>query len=196
MECIWKIHVPEKSRVEFNFSTPIYFDPNCTDVIEIRDGLHENSPLLKRYCASSATPNGIVSTGREMFVRFKSDGYIRDHEVSMAGFNASYYAVDIKSGMLRDLALFVTRREGGEEGRGSESLQTEYRMGTLKFLIWTCRLIFSITLLTFFLSILRRRLPQDMFLFEFYLFSNFLFGLLVILITESKSVNFVLCAFN
>ena len=85
---------------------------------------------------------------------------------------------------------------GGEEGRGSESLQTEYRMGTLKFLIWTCRLIFSITLLTFFLSILRRRLPQDMFLFEFYLFSNFLFGLLVILITESKSVNFVLCAFN
>lgn len=135
MECIWRIHVPEKSRVEFNFSTPIYFDPNCTDVIEIRDGLHENSPLLKRYCASSATPNGIVSTGREMFVRFKSDGYIRDHEVSMAGFNASYYAVDIKSGMLRDLALFVTRREGGEEGRGSESLQTEYRMGTLKFLI-------------------------------------------------------------
>ena len=53
-----------------------------------------------------------------MFVRFKSDGYIRDHEVSMAGFNASYYAVDIKSGMLRDLALFVTRREGGR--RGSE----------------------------------------------------------------------------
>ena len=52
-----------------------------------------------------------------MFVRFKSDGYIRDHEVSMAGFNASYYAVDIKSGMLRDLALYVTgggvRREGG-----------------------------------------------------------------------------------
>lgn len=35
-----------------------------------------------------------------------------------------------------------------------------------------------------------------MFLFEFFLFSNFLFGLLVILITESKSVNFVLCAFN
>lgn len=72
-----------------------------------------------------------------MFVRFKSDGYIRDHEVSMAGFNASYYAVDIKSGMLRDLALYVTGRGGGggEEGRGSESLQTEYKMGTLKCLI-------------------------------------------------------------
>lgn len=72
-----------------------------------------------------------------MFVRFKSDGYIRDHEVSMAGFNGSYYAVDIKSGMLRDLALYVTGRGGvgGEEGRGSESLQTEYKMGTLKFLI-------------------------------------------------------------
>ena len=72
-----------------------------------------------------------------MFVRFKSDGYIRDHEVSMAGFNASYYAVDIKSGMLRDLALYVTGRGGvgGEEGRGSESFQTEYKMGTLKFLI-------------------------------------------------------------
>ena len=48
-----------------------------------------------------------------MFVRFKSDGYIRDHEVSMAGFNASYYAVDIKSGILRDLALYVTGRVGG-----------------------------------------------------------------------------------
>lgn len=48
-----------------------------------------------------------------MFVRFKSDGYIRDHEVSLVGFNASYYAVDIKSGMLRDLALYVTGRGGG-----------------------------------------------------------------------------------
>lgn len=56
-----------------------------------------------------------------MFVRFKSDGYIRDHEVSMAGFNASYYAVDIKSGMLRDLALFVTRREGGGRREGGRS---------------------------------------------------------------------------
>lgn len=37
---------------------------------------------------------------------------------------------------------------GGEEGRGSESLQTEYKMGTLKFLILTFRPIFSITLLT------------------------------------------------
>ena len=113
--------------MEFNFSTPIYFDPNCTDVIEIRDGLHENSPLLKRYCASSATPNGIVSTGREMFVRFKSDGYIRDHEVSMAGFNGSYYAVDIKSGMLRDLALYVTGRGGGGWGVRREGGRSRYK---------------------------------------------------------------------
>ena len=101
MECIWRIQVPEKSRVSFVFSDPIYFDPNCTDVLEIRDGFHENSPPLNRYCASSATPRTIDSTGREMFVRFKSDGYIRDLEVSAAGFRASYYAVGIKSGMLR-----------------------------------------------------------------------------------------------
>lgn len=65
-----------------------------------------------------------------MFVRFKSDGYIRGHEVSMAGFNASYYAVDIKSGMLRDLALFVTGREEGrrEGGRSRYKQSIEWEL--------------------------------------------------------------------
>lgn len=65
-----------------------------------------------------------------MFVRFKSDGYIRGHEVSMAGFNASYYAVYIKSGMLRDLALFVTGKEGGrrEGGRSRYKQSIEWEL--------------------------------------------------------------------
>ena len=99
MECIWRIQVPEKYRVGFVFLEPINFDPNCTDFLEIRDGLHGSSPLLNRYCASSVAPRNIFSSGREMFVRFKSDSYLRAHEGSTAGFRASYFSTAVKSGM-------------------------------------------------------------------------------------------------
>lgn len=102
MECIWRIHVPKKNRVGFVFQAPINLDPNCTDFLEIRDGLHESSPLLNRYCGSTtARPSNVFSSGREMFVRFKSDSYLRGHsDGSKSGFRASYFATNAKSGVL------------------------------------------------------------------------------------------------
>ena len=100
MECIWRIHVPKKYRVGFVFLAPLNLDPNCTDFLEIRDGLDGSSPLLKRYCASTVAPPNIFSSGREMYVRFKSDSYLRVHDGSESGFRAQYFATRFKSGML------------------------------------------------------------------------------------------------
>ena len=100
MECIWRIHVPKEHRVSLVFLAPLNFDPNCTDLLEIRDGLHESSPLLDSYCGSSARPPNVFSSGREMFVRFKSDSYLRAHDDgSKSGFRATYFATRVKSGM-------------------------------------------------------------------------------------------------
>jgi len=103
MDCIWRIHVSKKHRVALVFLGPLNFDPNCTDFVEIRDGLDASSPLLKRDCASADTPANIFSSGRDMYVRFKSDSYIR-RDGSKSGFQATYFAVTVKSGvvMLKD----------------------------------------------------------------------------------------------
>lgn len=86
----------------FVFLRPINLDPNCTDVLEIRDGLDASSPLLRRYCSSEPTPQTIFSSGREMYVRFKSDGYnrrdvFRDESVEQ-GFHATYFVTRVRSG--------------------------------------------------------------------------------------------------
>jgi len=99
MDCIWRIHVSKKHRVALVFLGPLNFDPNCTDFVEIRDGLDASSPLLKRDCASADTPANIFSSGRDMYVRFKSDSYIR-RDGSKSGFQATYFAVTVKSGRL------------------------------------------------------------------------------------------------
>lgn len=99
MDCIWRIHVSKKHGVALVFLGPLNFDPNCTDFVEIRDGLDASSPLLKRACASADTPANIFSSGRDMYVRFKSDSYIR-RDGSKSGFQATYFAVTVKSGRL------------------------------------------------------------------------------------------------
>ena len=99
MECIWRIHVSKKHKVTFVFLRPLSFDPNCTDFLEIRDGLDSGSPLLNRYCASKAAPTEIFSSGRDLYVRFKSDSYIRG-KILPSGFQATYFAVPLKSGRL------------------------------------------------------------------------------------------------
>ena len=83
----------------FVFLRPLSFDPNCTDFLEIRDGLDSGSPLLNRYCASKAAPTEIFSSGRDLYVRFKSDSYIRG-KILPSGFQATYFAVPLKSGRL------------------------------------------------------------------------------------------------
>ena len=101
MECIWRIRVSKGFRVSFVFLAPINLDPNCTDVLEVRDGVDVTSPLLNRYCGSTkAPPPKIFSSGRAMFVRFKSDSYLRTFDGSSPGFRASYFAIRVKSGML------------------------------------------------------------------------------------------------
>ena len=105
LECTWRIHVSNKQRVALVFLGPINFDPNCTDVLEIRDGLEASSPLLKRYCTTTATPSNIFSSGRDMYVQFKSDRYIRRDGLG-SGFRAAYFAKPVKSGRLA--AQFTT----------------------------------------------------------------------------------------
>ena len=83
----------------FVFSGPLNFDPNCTDVLEIRDGLDADSPLLNRYCASKAAPTDIFSSGRDLYVRFKSDSYRRG--MLSSGFQATYFALPVKSGRFK-----------------------------------------------------------------------------------------------
>lgn len=99
MECIWRIHVSKKHRLAFVFLGPLNFDPNCTDFLEIRDGLEASSLLLKRYCATATAPSNIFSSGRDMYVRFKSDSYIRQVGLE-SGFRATYFAMPVKSGKL------------------------------------------------------------------------------------------------
>ena len=100
MECLWRIRVPKEYRVSFVFLAPINLDPNCTDFLEVRDGLDVTSPLLNRFCGSTKAPPKIFSSGREMFVRFKSDSYRRGYDGSNPGFRASYFAIRVKSGRL------------------------------------------------------------------------------------------------
>jgi len=98
MECIWRIRVPKEYRVSFVFLAPINLDPNCTDVLEVRDGLDVTSPLLNRYCGSTKAPPNIFSSGRALFVRFKSDSYLRGFDGLNPGFRATYFATRVKSG--------------------------------------------------------------------------------------------------
>lgn len=113
MECIWRIRVPKEHRVSFVFLDPINLDPNCTDFLEVRGGLDVSSPLLNRYCGSTKNPSTIFSSGREMFVRFKSDSYLRDFDGSSPGFRATYFATRVKSGMLSWYpALKILQLEG------------------------------------------------------------------------------------
>ena len=101
MECIWRIRVPNEHTVGFVFLAPINLDPNCTDFLEIRDGLDVTSPLLNRYCGSTPeAPPNVFSSGRAMFVRFKSDSYLRGLDGTSPGFRAAYFARRVKSGML------------------------------------------------------------------------------------------------
>ncbi|KAL9973899.1 hypothetical protein ACROYT_G020406 [Oculina patagonica] len=128
MECIWRIHVPEKHRVSFKFLAPLNFDPNCTDFLEIRDGLHGSNPLLNRCCGSTAPPPNVFSSRREMFVRFKSDGYLRGQsDGSKSGFRATYFATRVKSGaaiLKKSLFLAIFAREWalltGSQFRGTQ----------------------------------------------------------------------------
>uniref|UniRef100_A0A0X3NJV3 Metalloendopeptidase n=1 Tax=Schistocephalus solidus TaxID=70667 RepID=A0A0X3NJV3_SCHSO len=85
-ECIWKIVVPVGFSVALTFqSFDIEKHDNCVyDFLEIRDGLAETSPLLKKLCGSNL-PTPIKSTNNMMYVRFVSDS-----SVEKQGFTAKF----------------------------------------------------------------------------------------------------------
>lgn len=99
MECIWRIHVSINHKVVLAFLGPLHFGPNCTDILEVRDGLDNNSPLLSLHCTSTVVPANIVSSGAKLYLRFKSNTFTSE-EKSETGFRATYYALPMKSGAI------------------------------------------------------------------------------------------------
>ena len=54
------------------------------DFLEIHEGRDEETPLVGRYCGNNLPPE-YVSSGNEMYIRFKTD-----HSVSGTGFRIRY----------------------------------------------------------------------------------------------------------
>nr|CAH8868680.1 unnamed protein product [Trichobilharzia regenti] len=85
-ECIWQIIVPVGYSVALIFhSFQLEKHDTCVyDYLEIRDGLKETSPLLKKLCGSQL-PTPIKSTNNVMYVKFVSDS-----SVEKQGFTATF----------------------------------------------------------------------------------------------------------
>ncbi|KAF6769972.1 hypothetical protein AHF37_11429, partial [Paragonimus kellicotti] len=85
-ECVWKIIVPVGYSVALSFhSFQLEKHDTCVyDYLEIRDGLTESAPLLKKLCGSQL-PAPIKSTNNVMSVKFVSDS-----SVEKQGFTATF----------------------------------------------------------------------------------------------------------
>ncbi|KAK3722038.1 hypothetical protein QZH41_007594 [Actinostola sp. cb2023] len=89
IKCTWVITVPEGSYVRLVFDT-FDLDYTCSkkSELEIRDGSSPTSKKLGTYCGSKVPPS-IISSGRQLWVRFTStSGSSVDK-----GFNATYSTV-------------------------------------------------------------------------------------------------------
>ncbi|XP_050394072.2 tolloid-like protein 1 [Patella vulgata] len=89
-ECEWKIEAKEGFRIQLRFlSFEIEDEIDCSyDVVEIRDGIKDDSTVLGRYCGSSE-PKEIISSTEYLMIRFKSDDTI-----NWKGFQAAYSLAD------------------------------------------------------------------------------------------------------
>ncbi|CAL8097727.1 unnamed protein product [Calicophoron daubneyi] len=85
-ECIWQITVPVGYSVALTFqSFQLEKHDTCVyDYLEVRDGLTDTSPLLKKLCGSQL-PSPIKSTNNVMYIKFVSDG-----SVGKQGFTATF----------------------------------------------------------------------------------------------------------
>ncbi|KAM3183271.1 hypothetical protein ACTXT7_010677 [Hymenolepis weldensis] len=83
-ECIWKIVVPAGFSVALTFqSFDIEKHDNCVyDYLEIRDGLSESSPVLKKLCGPTL-PTPIKSTNNMMYIKFVSDSSVEKQGFTM-----------------------------------------------------------------------------------------------------------------
>jgi len=92
IQCTWYIHVARRHSIELEFE---FFDfghsePCSTSqeetYLEVHDGANTDSKLLGMFCGKTQ-PGKISSSGREMWIRFKTHGY------RSVRFKATYRAV-------------------------------------------------------------------------------------------------------
>ena len=92
--CNWLIKAPSTQKVLIYFTIFDLEDSSqCQfDSVSIFNGLHIYAPLLSKTCGSSL-PLPVYSSGRYLYMRFKSDG-----SFSGKGFVAHYRALNSSSG--------------------------------------------------------------------------------------------------
>ncbi|XP_065577284.1 cubilin-like isoform X11 [Artemia franciscana] len=88
-DCYWTVQVPPGKRIQFTFATlQMEHHDNCTfDFLEVRDGSHDYSPLLGKFC-STGNPAPLITSGRTALVYFHSDMALSDH-----GFHITYASI-------------------------------------------------------------------------------------------------------
>ena len=85
--------MPGGSAVRLSFSSFNLEAYGCAyDWVELRNGLHGNSPIIGKFCGSSTPPPQVAYSG-SMQVTFKSDSII-----TLTGFRATFTAVPNTTG--------------------------------------------------------------------------------------------------
>ncbi|XP_070540437.1 cubilin-like isoform X1 [Ptychodera flava] len=86
-DCIWVINSRERPLL-LNFTDfDIGGDAACEDeYVEVRDGDTERAPEFGRYCGSKHPDQLMLSSGRHLYIRFKSGGDVQGHR----GFQVEY----------------------------------------------------------------------------------------------------------
>ena len=99
--CDWLITVPEGKIVKLKFDKldlkPSYGSECTVDYVEVFDGKQSDGESKGKFCGDSK-PEDILSSGRYMWVRFRTDPQNSNCE----GFKATYTAED-KSSKLKYL---------------------------------------------------------------------------------------------
>ncbi|KAL9985302.1 hypothetical protein ACROYT_G007690 [Oculina patagonica] len=101
VDCVWQITTPYNTRMRLKvqtlsiqscgeWGTPEFC--SC-DYLEIRDGSSSGDRLLATFCGTKV-PDALYSSGRHLWVRFKSDG-----QVVASGFVASFSSETIREGV-------------------------------------------------------------------------------------------------
>lgn len=69
---------------------PATTGPGCPhDFLEVRDGKFGYSHLIDKFCGKNKYPSQIISSGRYLWLRFKSD-----ENIQYSGFKAVYSFID------------------------------------------------------------------------------------------------------
>jgi len=90
--CTWKIVAPIGRLVKFDtFSYEIEGGSTCQyDALKIYDGSSADSNVIANLCGSN-TENGLISTGRALFLEFDSDG-----SSDKSGFSIRYSLIELE----------------------------------------------------------------------------------------------------